>query len=110
MTPGDLDRLITALEKAKEEGFPIDALLEAFKTAHTELVKWIDRFTKLAAQPYSKDKDEGIQHVIDKINEYNKWWKQPDAPGVRPLSATALAHLNHTKRRLEHILENGGFN
>lgn len=46
--------------------------------------------------------EEEIKHAIDKIEEYKKWWK--DRPGVE--AHTALAHLNHTKRRLEIALSN----
>jgi hypothetical protein len=54
MTPDDLDRLIDALAKAKSEGIPIDALLDAFRTMHTEWTKWIERYEELVVYLHKK--------------------------------------------------------
>ena len=50
MTPQELKAIVDAVKIAKEEGFPVDALLGALQEAHTELGKWVERFAALAVQ------------------------------------------------------------
>jgi len=56
ITPEDLDPLVMAMMKAKKDGVPIGALLEAFQTLQGEWRKWIRRYEELALQLHDLSK------------------------------------------------------
>ena len=57
MKPEDLTELIDAMIKAKDEGVPIDALLDAFRTIQTEWAKWIEKYEELVVYLHKKHKE-----------------------------------------------------
>ena len=70
MTPENFVELIEALEKVEEKGVPIDALLQAFRTAHDELLKWIVRYAALADALYPRGEAVKVNEVYKKPFRY----------------------------------------